>query len=103
MPVVKLYANLRKLAGTKELILTESTLGTVLNELIEQHPALDGVILENGKIRPHVVITVNGHNAIDLNKSVTEQDFIAIFPPIAGGTTPLTPLLRGEGNQGEFL
>ena len=85
MPVVKLYANLRKLAETKELIVTGSTLGAVLNELIGQHNALDGVILENGQIRPHVVITVNGHNANDLNLTVTQQDVIAIFPPIAGG------------------
>jgi len=85
MPIVKLFANLRKLAGTKELSVPGSTLGAVLSELIEQHPALDGVILENEQIRPHVVITVNGHNANDLNLTVTQQDVIAIFPPIAGG------------------
>ena len=85
MPMVKFFANLRKLAGTKELSVDGSTLGAVLNELFEQKPALDGVILEGGQIRPHVVITINGHNAIDLNGSVTEQDVIAIFPPIAGG------------------
>jgi len=85
MPIVKLFANLRKLAGTKELSITGPTLEAVLNELVEQKPALDGVILENGQIRPHVVITVNGHNATDLNLTVTEQDVVAIFPPIAGG------------------
>jgi len=85
MPMVKLFANLRKLAGTKELSVPGATLGTVLNELVEQKPALDGVILENGQVRPHVVITVNGHNVIDLNISVAEQDIISIFPPIAGG------------------
>ena len=85
MPTVKLFANLRKLAGTKELSIAGSTLGAVLNELVEQHPALDGVVLENGQIRPHVVITINGHNAVDLDASVTEQDVVAIFPPIAGG------------------
>lgn len=85
MPVVKLFANLRKLAGTKELSITGATLGAVLNELVERHPALDGVILENGEIRPHVVITINGHNASDLSTRVTDEDVIAIFPPIAGG------------------
>ncbi len=44
-----------------------------------------GVILENGQIRPHFVITINGHNATELDALVTEQDLIAIFPPIAGG------------------
>ena len=93
MPIIKLYANLRTIAGTKELSIMESSLGGVLNELAKQIPALDGVILEhrddvpsgNGQIRPHFVITINGHNAIDLDAPVTEQDLIAIFPPIAGG------------------
>ena len=96
MPVVKLYANLRKLAGTKELSITPppgvlrfasqgASLGQILRELVRQCPALDGVILENGKIRPHFVITINGLNATDLNAPVTEEDVIAVFPPIAGG------------------
>jgi len=85
MPTVKLYANLRKLAGTKELSVTGTTLGAALNELVKQHPAFDGVVLENGQVCPHVVIIVNGHNASELSIQVIEQDVIAIFPPIAGG------------------
>lgn len=90
MPTVKLYANLRKLAGTKELSTAGGTLGEVLNELWKQSPSLVDAILEEGAPRPHVVVTVNGHHAVDLNAPVTEQDVIAIFPPIAGGN-PLTP------------
>jgi MoaD family protein len=85
MPTIKLYANLRNIAGTKELSITGASLGQVLSELTKQCPELDGVILENGQIRPHFVITINGLNATDLDASVTEQDMIAIFPPIAGG------------------
>jgi MoaD family protein len=85
MPIVKLYANLRKLAGTRELSVTESTIGAVLNELVKQNPPLGDVILENGKLRPHIVITLNGRNAVDLNVEVNEQDVVAVFPPIAGG------------------
>lgn len=85
MPIVKLFANLRKLAGTKELSITEATVGAVLNELVKRNPLLGEVILENGILRPHIVVTLNGHNVIDLNMQVTEQDVIAIFPPIAGG------------------
>jgi molybdopterin synthase sulfur carrier subunit len=85
MPVVKLFANLRKLAGTKELSISEATIGAVLNELVKRNPALDGIILENGELRPHVIVTLNGHNTSDLSMQVTEQDIIAIFPPIAGG------------------
>jgi len=104
MPLVKLYANLRKLAGTKEVSITEATIRAVLNELVGQNQPLGDVILENGGLRPHIVITLNGHNVVDLDIDVREQDIIAIFPPIAGGTSPLPPLrstpvglLQGKG------
>ena len=85
MPVVKLYANLRKLAGTKELSITEGTVGAVVNELVRQHPSVGDVILENGELRQHIIVTLNGQNITDLETPVAEQDIIAIFPPIAGG------------------
>lgn len=85
MPTIKLFANLRKIAGTKELSIAGTSLGGILNELVKEVPALDGVILENGQIRSHFVITINGLNAAKLDLTVTEQDLIAIFPPIAGG------------------
>ena len=85
MPLVKLFANLRKLAGTKELSVTGTTIGVVVNELVRQNPSVGEVILQNGELGPHIVVTLNGHNIIDLETPVTEQDVIAIFPPIAGG------------------
>ena len=85
MPTVKLFANLRTIAGTKELSVAETSLRGVLIDLVKRIPTLDGVILEGEQIRPHFVITINGHNATDLATPVAEQDLIAIFPPIAGG------------------
>ena len=85
MPTIKLFANLRKIAGTKELSIMGASLGGILNKLVKEVPALDGIILEDGQIRPHFVITINGHNAAELDVTVTEQDLISIFPPIAGG------------------
>jgi len=96
LPTIKLFANLRKIAETKELSVAppsgilrsatrESSLGEILNELVKEVPALDGVILEDGQIRPHFIVTINGHNAAGLNMTVKEQDIISIFPPIAGG------------------
>lgn len=85
MPFVKLYANLRKLAGTKELPITGTTVGAVVNELVQQHPAVRDIILKNGELAPHIIVTLNGHNITDLEAPVTAQDIIAIFPPIAGG------------------
>lgn len=96
MPVVKLFANLRKLAGSKEVFISPpsgmlrsaaqgTTIGSVMSELVSQRPALEGVLLENGNLRPHVLVTLNGHTTTDLSLQVAEQDVIAIFPPIAGG------------------
>ena len=85
MSTIKLFANLRKIAGQKELNITGSTLNTVLRRLVQQRSKLDDVILENGQIRPNIIITLNGKNVTDPNTSVKEEDTIAIFPPIAGG------------------
>ena len=92
MPTIKLYANLRNIAGTKELSIVGASLGEALNELVQEYPAMDGVILENGQIRQHFVITINGQNATDPDAPVKEQDVIAIFPPIAGGLPHSQPL-----------
>jgi MoaD family protein len=85
MPTVKLFANLRKVAGTKELSAAGTTLKEVLSELRKQNPPLVDAILEDGTLRPHFVITINGHITTDLDAPVIGQDIIAIFPPIAGG------------------
>jgi MoaD family protein len=85
MPTVKLYANLRKLAGTKELSIPGATVGSVLSGLVKQAPPLGSALMDGESLRPHVVITLNGHNIIDFNTQVTETDVIAVFPPIAGG------------------
>jgi len=85
MPTVKLYANLRKLAGTKELSITGGTVGAVVNELVRQNPPVGEIIVEHGELRRHIIVTLNGQNITDLGTPVTEQDTLAIFPPIAGG------------------
>jgi molybdopterin synthase sulfur carrier subunit len=85
MPIVKLFASLRKDAGIKETFIPGTRVGPVIIELVERYPALSDKLLENGQIRPHVVITVNGHPTTDMDASLTEPDQIAVFPPIAGG------------------
>jgi molybdopterin synthase sulfur carrier subunit len=85
MPIIKLFANLRKVAGTKETSISGASVGEILSELVKRTPALDDILLENGQIRPHVILTINGQLTSDLDAPVMEQDEIAIFPPIAGG------------------
>lgn len=85
MPNIKLFANLRKAAGTKEVSVTGASVGGVVSELVKRYPALAESLLVDGQIRPHVIITINGNPITDVDIAITEQDQIAIFPPIAGG------------------
>jgi molybdopterin converting factor small subunit len=36
-------------------------------------------------MRPHFVITINGKIVTDLDISLSKDDVVAVFPPIAGG------------------
>jgi MoaD family protein len=85
MPVIKLYANLRKLAGTKEISIAGKTIQEVVSELARQKPPVGEIVIQNGGLAPHVVVTLNGHNITDLETPVVEQDIVAVFPPLAGG------------------
>lgn len=64
---------------------TGANLADVVSDIIRQNPALAGQMLESGRVRPHVIITINGHPTLELDAVLTEHDQIAIFPPIAGG------------------
>jgi sulfur-carrier protein len=88
MPLVKLYANLRSVTGKKDLCIPGENIQEVLEGLTQDYPGLVRFLLENGKLRPRVILTLNGHilnQETNLNTSVSEQDQIAIFPPVAGG------------------
>ncbi len=85
MPVIKLYANLRKLAGIKEVEITANNLRVAIEILVAQKQGLTGLLIEDGQIRPHIVITINGQLTTDLDAALEPGDIVAIFPPIAGG------------------
>jgi MoaD family protein len=85
VPKIKLFANLRKVAGMREASIKGASIGAAVDELVNQIPALAGYLFENGQIRPHVIITLNGHPTTNVELPVTEEDILAIFPPIAGG------------------
>ncbi len=85
MPTVKLYANLRKLAGGNELSVGGGSVREVLTELIKDRKALEAALLANGDLGQHVVLILNGRNVTDLDTPVSADDVLAIFPPIAGG------------------
>jgi sulfur-carrier protein len=88
MPNVKLYANLRAVTGGRELNIPGESLQEVLGILIRKYPALQAFLFEKERLRPRVILTLNGQT-LDLEECletpVAEHDQIAIFPPVAGG------------------
>jgi len=88
MAVVKLYANLRVIIGGMELHIPGKDVHSVLVKLTRDFPALAPFLFESGKLRPRVILTLNGRTldrANCMSTLVAEQDQIAIFPPVAGG------------------
>jgi molybdopterin converting factor small subunit len=85
VPCIKLFAHLRKLAGIKELQVSGEDLNAVLNYLVDQIPALDGVIMKNGQIRSHFVVIINGDIVTNLDASLSKDDVVAVFLPLVGG------------------
>ncbi len=88
MPVIKLYAGLRKAVGAREVSLNASTLQEALDSLGKQYPAIQQQIWEEAALRPYIILTINGQNIdpkLGLDIPLRSDDQIAIFPPMAGG------------------
>ena len=88
MPLIKVFGNLRSLAGSASFSKPGLTPRAVLNEIQKDNPALYDAILVEGALRPHVRLMVAGRDielAQGLDTPIREDDELAIFPPIAGG------------------
>ncbi len=85
MASVKLYANLRDLAGASQLEVSSSTVRGVLEELMKLAPSLRSAIEGHGELASQLVLALNGRTVTDLDAPVGPEDVLAVFPPIAGG------------------
>lgn len=88
MPLIKLYANLRRIAGNNEVRIQGTTIQDILATLTQEFPDMKGFFMEDERLRLRVIITINGQSMppeISLQTPVSELDQIAIFPLIAGG------------------
>jgi len=86
MPLVKFFANLRRLTGVKEEQIAADNLRQVLQSLEGEYPALSAYLSNEAGRR--LIITINGHPldpASGWDSLLSETDQVAIFPPIAGG------------------
>jgi photosystem II stability/assembly factor-like uncharacterized protein/molybdopterin converting factor small subunit len=86
MPQVKLRPPLRELAGGQGTLEIEGgTLREVIAGLEASHPKLVGwVVDEQGCVRPHVTLFLNGERA-GLDAKVSPADRIHVLPAISGG------------------
>ena len=88
MATVKLFGHLRKHIDGAQIQISGESVRAVVENICERYPSLCSDLLEKGTIRPHFKITCNGHDILlaeGLETAVSEEDQIAIFPPIAGG------------------
>jgi len=85
---IKLFGNLRQMAGNSEQEGSGTTVREVLTNLCADNQPLQAAIFDGSKLRVHVRVIVNGRDselAQGLETAVANNDQIAIFPPIAGG------------------
>ncbi len=85
---VRLFANIREIAGSPQISLSARSIEELLDLLITMHPALRDVLLDDGDLRPYITVLVNGRNIRDLDDrrtALVEGDEVAIFPPVSGG------------------
>jgi MoaD family protein len=88
MPLIKFYANLRTVAGMKEMTVQGTSILAVLGTLAQDFPDLQPFLLEKGQLHPRVIIILNGQtldSETSLETPVSGQDRLDIFPPISGG------------------
>ena len=89
---VKVFATLRQLVGEKEVevgLEGSDTVGEVIARLVADYPALKGHILDDeGNLEGYINVFVNRRSmrSLDgLDTRLSEDDVLAIFPPVAGG------------------
>lgn len=89
---IRLYATLRKTAGTREVevpVETGQVVGDALRALVQRHPSLnDEIWYADGSLARHVAVILNGRNIRHLdgvNTPISANDELFVFPPVGGG------------------
>ncbi|WP_292463127.1 ubiquitin-like small modifier protein 1 [Methanolobus sp.] len=89
---VKLFANLREIAGESMIMLSGNNIEEVLFSLTDQYPALKEIVFERSgdelNLRGYINVFLNGDNIIHMENLATEVndgDEVGVFPPVSGG------------------
>lgn len=88
----KFFTTLKQLVGVGEIEVVledEDTVGSVLARLAAEYPALGEHIFDrDGNLEGYINVFVNGRSIrfLDgLHTRLSEDDVLALFPPVAGG------------------
>lgn len=85
MPKLRLFANLREIAGTSRLEIPSDTVGGVIKEASRRF----GPEFERGVETSRV--WVNGENA-SMDDPVSDVDEVVLIPPVSGGNQPTSAI-----------
>jgi molybdopterin synthase sulfur carrier subunit len=91
VPVVKIPPVLRSsTGGVKEVVAEGESVGDVLRQLAQQHPATEGQLFgDEGQLNRYVNVYLNDEDVRVLNgldTEVQEGDTLVILPAMAGGS-----------------
>ena len=88
---VRFFASIKELFGRRETLLRgdeASTVGMALGRVCSTPARTRGVFAAEGKVRPDVVVLLNGRNIVflqGLGTPLQSGDVVSLFPPIKGG------------------
>ena len=85
---VRLFANFREFAGTKELLLEGYTVRDILEKMCRKFPGFEKMLFKDDNLLPYVNVFFNGKNILEsggLDAPLENGDEVAIFPPVSGG------------------
>lgn len=83
---VRLFADIREEVGESHVEAEGVTVRDVVDDLVEQHPALEEKLYSDGELRAHLNLTADGE-PVDPERSTDDVEEVAVFPPVSGGST----------------
>ncbi|ELZ32946.1 moad family protein [Halogeometricum pallidum JCM 14848] len=83
----RLFADLAEVAGDRKTTVTvadDATVEDALDALLDGRDSLRVRVFDDGTLAEHVNLLCNGEEA-SLSDAVSENDELALFPPVSGG------------------